>query len=165
MLKEDFLKGVTNFDNHRILLFPALEATQGDVIELGCGFGSTPFLAQYCKDADRNLYSYENNLDWFEKCRHFHDNIFHVTDWDVVAEKHLTPSVILLDSAPGERRKIDLVNFALRARVIIVHDTEKAADHGYQMRQHFSKFKWTLDHETEGAWCSALSNFIDVTQW
>ena len=46
MKKEDFLKDVANWDNHRFLLWPALEATTGEVIEMGMGQGSTPFLHQ-----------------------------------------------------------------------------------------------------------------------
>jgi len=162
MLKEEFLKGITNFDNHRHLLWEALEKTTGDIVECGVGMGSTPFLAQYCKDAGRKLFSYENNLEWFEKCRHFHGNVFHITDWNVVAEKHLTPSVLFLDEAPGEHRKIFLDLFKLRARIIVAHDTEPAADHGYQMRQHIPLFKYWKDFESEGAWASIASNFIDI---
>lgn len=164
MNRDEFLKGVTNFDNHRYFLYEALELTKeiaGPVVELGCGNGSTPFLAQYCKDAERELFSYENNLEWYDKCAHFHDRVFHITDWDIVAEKHLTPSVLFIDSAPGERRQIDLKNFALRARIIVVHDSEPAADHGYQMRQHIPLFKYWKDHTSVGAWASMASNFIE----
>lgn len=166
MTREEFLKDVSNWSNHRYLLWEALQATSGYVVELGMGQGSTPFLHQYCKDSGRTLYSYENNVDWFEKCQPFNpDNSFHITDWDVVAELHLTPPVLFLDHAPGERRQIDLKNFALRAQVIVIHDSEPAADHGYQMRQHKPKFKFWKDFETSGAWASAASNFIDVTRW
>lgn len=164
MTREDFLKGVTNFDNHRHLLWEALEMTediQGPVVEMGMGNGSTPFLASYCATRNRQFFSYENNLEWFEKCRDFHPNTFHLTDWDIVAEKHLTPSVLFLDHAPGERRKIDLANFAMRARIIVIHDSEIAADHGYQMRQHIPLFKYWKDWKSDGAWASMASNFIE----
>jgi len=166
MTKEEFLKDVTNYNNHRYLLWQALEATsEGEVVEMGCGFGSTPFLSKYCKDKNLKLASYENDLDWYGKCLDFHNNITHLIDWGEVSEKHLTPAVLFIDHRPGERRKMDLERFAMRARIIVIHDSEPAADHGYQMRQHFGKFKYTADWKTDGAWASVLSNFIDVSTW
>lgn len=163
MTREQFLEGVENWSNHRYLLWEALEKTEGDVVEMGMGHGSTPFLYQYCKDAGRKLYSYENSFDWFEKCRDFNpENSFHITDWDVVAERHLTPSVLFIDHAPGGRRKIDLVNFALRARIVVLHDSEPTGAGDYQVRQHFSKYKWVKEYESSGAWASMLSNFIQL---
>ena len=38
MKKEEFLKGCANWDNHRFLLWPALEATKGLVVEFGSIF-------------------------------------------------------------------------------------------------------------------------------
>lgn len=163
MTKDEFLQGVENWSNHRYLLWEALEKTEGDVVEMGMGHGSTPFLYQWCKDAGRTLYSYENNLEWYEKCKGFNpENSFLIHDWDIVAENHLTPAVLFIDSAPGERRQIDLKNFALRARIIVAHDTELAADHGYQMRQHIPLFKYWKDYQSSGAWASIASNFIEL---
>jgi hypothetical protein len=126
------------------------------------GHGSTPFLYEYCKNFGRELFSYENNLEWFEKCQKFNPkNGTFISDWDIVGENHLTPSVLFIDHAPGERRKIDLERFALRARIIVIHDSEPAADHGYQMRQHKSLFKYWKDYESNGAWASMASNFIE----
>lgn len=161
MTDEQFLYGVENWSNHRILLLESLKLTEGDVVECGMGHGSTPFLYQWCKDAGRTLYSYENNLEWHDKCKQFNpENSFLIHDWNDVAEKHLTPSILFLDESPGEHRKIFLELFALRARIICIHDSEPAADHGYQMRQHIPKFAYWKDHTSSGAWASMASNFI-----
>ena len=163
MTKEEFLAGVENWSNHRHLLWEALEKTEElhlPVIECGMGAGSTPFLYQYCKDAGRLFYSYENNLEWYDKCREFNPHSNLITDWNDVAGLHLTPSVLFLDEAPGEHRKLFLELFAKRARIIVAHDTEPAADHGYQMRQHIPLFKYWKDFESPGAWASMASNFI-----
>jgi hypothetical protein len=168
MTKEAFIKGVANWDNHRRLLYPALQATTGEVVEMGCGDGSTAFLREYCRDAGRMLYSYENNYDWWRRMSDYNSpehKVIHVTDWDVVALNHVHPSVVLLDHAPGERRKFDVEKFANKASVLVLHDSEPAADHGYQMRQHIKLFKYWIDLKTEGAWASAASNFVDVTQF
>lgn len=171
MTREEFLKDFGNWSNHRILLWEALEATKNKsnydtiISEFGCGDGSTPFLHKYAEDNKRYLVSYENNLEWMNKYRHLNGEyhmVYHIHDWDKVG---IVPSVLLIDHAPGERRKIDIRIFADKARVIVCHDTEPAADHGYQMRAEFGKFKYHIDYKTDGAWASAVSNFIDVTKF
>lgn len=165
MTREQFLQGVENWDNHRYLLWDALETTVGEVVEMGCGHGSTPFLREYCKDKGRMLYSYESEFEWFKRFQHMEDRIhkvIHVTDWDDVAKRHISPSVVLIDHAPGERRKIDIGLFMNKAHIIVMHDTEPAADHGYQMRQYIEYFKYWRDHKSLGAWASIASNFVEV---
>lgn len=174
MTRDHFLIGVGNWANHRFLLWDALEATQGDVIEMGCGDGSTPWLAQYCSDEGRKLFSYEGNQEWYNRMRQYEDRDFKInllkdadinsSIWDHVAATHPNPAVVLIDHAPGERRKIDVGLFLNKAQIVVMHDTEPAADHGYQMRQFKAKFKYWVDHKSEGAWASMASNFIDVTK-
>lgn len=162
MTKEEFLKDVQNWNNHAHLLWEALELTKGEVVEMGMGQGSTPLLHQYCKDTNRRLYSYDNNLDWYSKFTHFtsdHHTLTYTIDWDIVSTKH-RPSVVFIDHAPGERRKIDIERFRDRADIIVCHDTEPAADHGYQMRAGLLKFKYIKEFKSEGAWASMVSNTI-----
>lgn len=165
MTKEQFLLGVSNWNNHLYLLWDALEKTSGEVVEMGCGRGSTPFLREYCKDKNRMLYSYESDFEWHRKFESMNDaihKVIRVTDWDVVATSHKSPSVVLIDHAPGERRKIDLERFMNKAHILVMHDTEPAADHGYQMRQFKKQFRWWRDHESPGAWASIASNYVEV---
>lgn len=167
MTKEEFLKDVANWDNHRHLLWPALEATKGEVVEMGMGQGSTPFLHEYCKDKKRMLYSYDNSREWMEKFVDLKsDNHFvqWVLDWDQVAITHKKPDVVLIDHAPGERRYIDVERFANSANVIVIHDSEPAAT-GYMMDKIWHLFKYRKDFTSPGAWATAVSNFIDVTKW
>lgn len=157
------------------LLYLALEETKtGDVIEMGTGYGSTPLLHEYC--TKRELYSYENNKEWYYKMaealsvlsktgKHTSSFLNDKHTWDVVSYYHDNPTVVFIDHAPGERRKEDILNFKDIKGILVVHDTEPAADHGYQMRQHFKEFKYVIEVETDGAWATALSNHIDVTKW
>jgi hypothetical protein len=165
MTKEEFLKGVSNWDNHRNLLWPALQATDGLVVELGIGDGSTSFLHQYCEDNQRLLISYENNKEWYEKYKHFNSDTHLILNVPNCDNATLMPSVILIDHAPGERRKDDIKKFAKDAKIIVAHDTEPAADHGYKMRAELQKFKYMIDFKSEGAWATAVSNYLDVTKW
>lgn len=162
MTKEQFTQITSNYDSHRPLLWAALEATQGLVVEMGCGYGSTPFLTEYCNEHKRELASYENNEEWFNKMKGQSPHIKYIMNWDFV---QVRPSLLFIDHAPGERRKVDIYRYADIAKIIVAHDTEPAADHGYRMRAELKKFKYLIDYETDGAWASAVSNFIDVTKF
>lgn len=156
MNKQEFLTGMDNACNHRVLLWEALRLTNGDVIELGSGHGSTPFLRRFCELSQREFYSYENNAVWAEMT-----GSTLVEKWDDVP--FIDCGVLFIDHAPGERRKEDIIRHGDCAEIIVLHDTEPAADHGYQMRQHFPKFKYKVELKTAGAWATALSNTIDLS--
>lgn len=143
------------------LLHKAVTETTGKIIECGMGWGSTPML--YPEFKDRAL-SYETVEDWRIK---FEANSELVTNWINVMEKNLDASVVFIDQAPGEIREvcINLLNKKGFKGIIVAHDTEPAADHGYQMRQHFPKFKYVVEVKTNGAWATAMSNEIDITKW
>lgn len=166
MTKQEFLKGVANWNNHLYLMWPALYHTSGLVVEFGCGHGSTKQLHDYCEGTNRNLISYENNLEWLEKFNHLESEshkFYYVKDWDSVNITEI--GVLLIDHAPGERRKFDIAKYANNAKIVVCHDTEPAADHGYQMRGELKKFKYQVDYESVGAWATAVSNFIDVRKF
>lgn len=163
MTQQDFVKGASNWDNHRHFLWRALECTSESglpVLELGVGDGSTPFLRQYCNDSGRLLLSYDSNKEWALKFNAM------LTDFTINREIWQPEySVVLVDHAPGEHRKKAIQ--LLDAQVIIIHDSEPkgwtAAD--YQVRELFPRFKYVADYKDGGAWTSALSNTIDVTGW
>lgn len=165
MTKQDFLKDVGNWSNHRYLLWPALEATKHlklPVLELGCGDGSTPFLRQYCADNGLELFSYDYNKEYADKF-----SVPHVSDWSKIAWRK-EYGVVLVDESPGEHRK-ESIRLLMHAKVIVVHDSEpfgwNASD--YRVRELFTKFKYVKDFTAPkpGAWATALSNFIDVTKF
>lgn len=168
---ENFRQRFTPKDNDHSyypLLFLALEETKtGDVIEMGTGYGSTKLLHDYCK-GKRWLFSYEEKEQWFNKFKDLESKKHHlklVSNWDYVKELHQEATVVFIDHAPGERRKEDILNFQSINGILVCHDTEPPADHGYQMRQHFPLFKYKCEVKTDGAWATALSNTHDVTKW
>lgn len=158
MKKTQFLKHLNNESNHRVLLWEALKLTDGLVVEFGSGHGSTPFLREYCEKEQREFESFENNKEWAKLTG---SNL--VADWNDIPIKNA--DVLFIDHAPGERRKHDLFIYRNTAKIIVIHDTEKAADHGYQCRQHFSKFKWGAEINTPegGAGAAILSNHFDLS--
>lgn len=156
------MQNVTNQCNHRLLLWLALEMTKegaGKVVEFGSGHGSTPFLREYCEDAGRKFESYDNHPQWAAQT-----GAQLIEVWDNVDASKA--AVLFIDHAPGERRKIDIAKYKDLAVIIVAHDTEPAADHGYMMRQHFDHFKYVAEikgaKEMQGAWATVMSNFLDV---
>lgn len=162
MNKSDFVNITSNWDSHRPLLWQALEETKAlglPVLELGCGEGSTPILRQYCRDNKLKLFSYDNKKEWADK---YQAN--YVPDWEVKSFWHMDFGVALIDHAPGEHRK-HAISRLRHVRILVAHDTEQAADHGYRMRAELVKFRYMIDYKTNGAWATAVSDYIDVTKF
>lgn len=179
MDKEQFLKGVTDWENHRHLLWEALEVTKGDVVEMGCGGGSTRQLHSYCKSRNRVLYSFEHDPNYMQEFIHLespnHKFVLVVNDWHKAKDICPNPSVVLIDHV-GERRRVDIKRFAEDAEIQVIHDTQPpptAADYGFE--NCWSLFKFKVDLEVDmnyewdpphnRTWASAVSNTIDVTKW
>lgn len=161
MTKEFFTQIHSNWHSHRPLLYAALEATkhlQLPVLELGCGEGSTPRLQSYCQENNLQLFSYDSDPEYAKQY-----GGVHVANWNNIPWRK-EYSVALIDEAPGEHRRISIRSLQ-NTKILVCHDTEPAADYGYKMRAELAKFKYMIDFTTEGAWASAVSNFIDVTKW
>lgn len=165
MTKEQFLDGVENWSNHRILLWEALERTKDSphpVMEMGAGKGSTQFLRQYCKDNNRQFVSFESDKDYARD----YGSIW-IPDWDVMQWFYKKQySVVLVDEAPGDHRKETLELFArhpIHFDIIVIHDSEPAGWNAsnYQVRPLFDRFRCVYDLKSdvpEGAWATWLSN-------
>ncbi len=158
MNRQEFLHDVVNNDlDHRILLWEAIQLTTGKVVEFGSGHGSTPYLYQHCKDSKRPFESYDHNLDW---CKATGATFVPNADWEKL---NITDAdVLFIDHAPGERRKEDIVKYKDIAKILVIHDTEPPADHGYQTRQYYPSFKYWVEIRTNGAWATMVSNHIDL---
>lgn len=181
MYKYDFLHDLNDWSNHRLLLWHALEETgAGQVLEFGCGDGSTPFLSKYCADRDRELLSFDTEQDWIDRFEHLahknHRFTRIINNWHIVKSLHPDPSVILIDHAPGERRIVDIKAYADFKGIMVIHDTQPpptGADYGYDRIWHFWKYRVDLevDRNEESVtkdnrtWASAVSNHYNITKW
>ena len=181
MDKDKFLNNVEDWENHAHLLWLALETTKtGDVLELGCGDGSTPRMHEYCKDSNRMLYSFETDAEWLKKFIvlewRLHKFKRIINDWDKVKAEYPNPSVILVDNAPGHSRADIVKWFSDFNGIMVIHDTQPkptAADYRFETVWHYWKYKVDLqvDRNEESpnkdnrTWASAVSNIYDVTKW
>ena len=165
-----FLQGVCNWNNHRILIAIAVEATRGSahpILELGVSQESTPQLHDFCEREGRHLVSVEESvpaiLPYLRLASPRHDIV--CSSWDSAPiEKNLW-SVAVLDHAPGERRWADAMRLLNRCEIVVLHDTEPAAERGYGYHQIWGEWRWRVDVKSDGAWASALSNSRDLTAW
>jgi hypothetical protein len=161
-----------DYDSHRPMLWMALEhikpmneGERSDVVELGCGYGSTPLLKRYCEMQQRLFASFENNLEWLSK---FPDMaIVGVANWKFFMEIGRPPAdIVFIDNAPGETRKDLIPYFANSAKIVIVHDTEPGAEHDYKMAEALNAYKHRCDLIIEGApQTTAVSNVYDFQRW
>lgn len=171
MTREHFISDLSHWNSYLPLLWKALQETEGDVIELGIGDGSTHKLHDYCKENGRNLFSYESNKEWFFKFDSLQSPLHRLEyvghNWEILYEQQINRpiSVIFSDEAPGHMRKYNVSMFAQTAQVIVVHDAEESNDHGYRLSWVKPLFKYYKMDQRPGASTAAFSNFIDVTKW
>tara|TARA_R110000868_G_scaffold108113_2_gene295518 strand:+ start:885 stop:1289 length:405 start_codon:yes stop_codon:yes gene_type:complete len=131
------------------------------------GEGSTELLSMAAKDQERRFISYENNPEWFAKMVHLHtpyNNLKFVTDWDKA--RVVNCSILFVDHAPAERRKIEIERFRGHADVIVVHDTADSADYVYGLKEILSSFKYRYDlQQPNMPRTTVVSDTVDVGRW
>lgn len=151
-----------DWSSHIPVLIRALEITDGPVLELGIGYGSTPLLHALCFEKNRPLVSYEHRGEWVKTFQKYIDaghEIIAVTDWDDIDLGRLKWSVALVDHAPAERRVEEIRRLCdLNVEFIIVHDTQPIAEDEYRYSQIYPLFKYRWDYTKLGCHVAVLSN-------
>jgi len=158
--------------SHLPIMIKLLEITDGPVLELGMGLFSTPYLHWACFDSKRKLLSCENKShfndfwNFTDKREAGNDYTYHtfefIEDWDKL-DLSGQWSVVLVDHAPGPRRKEEIRRLANNADYIVVHDTNGRNDWHYKYSEIFSLFKYRYDTKFYPQ-TTVLSNIIDVTK-
>ncbi len=150
-----------NWGSHLPVLMRLVFMTEGNVLEMGMGLYSTPFLHWTCFP-DRKLVSYENDSKCFELNKQyqggFHEVNF-VDNWDK-ADIEKSWDVVLIDHCPSQRRIVDIERLALYAQYIVVHDTQR----NYKfcdLRGVNSLFKYRFDYTKVIPFTTVFSNFVD----
>ena len=157
--------------SHLPILMKLLNITDGPVLELGMGLFSTPFLHWACFDSHRTLLSCEtrskfndfwNFTDKRELCNDYSYHEFNfVEDWDALdLSRHW--SVVLVDHAPGPRRKEEIKRLAHNADYIVVHDTDDKNDWHYKYSEVYPLFKYRYDTKCYPQ-TTVLSNTKDLS--
>lgn len=181
MERDKFLAEVNDWSNHRYLLWLALNTIPtGDVIEMGCGDGSTRQLHELCEHQQRMLYSFDTDQEWINRfygdcASPTHRFTRIINNWQIAQDICPNPSIILIDHAPGERRWVDIKNYSDKmSGIMVIHDTQPpptAADYAYEKIWPLFKYRVNLevdknpDNGDNRTWASAVSNHHDVTKW
>jgi hypothetical protein len=123
---------------HQPFFIEIIKATKGNILECGCGDGSTMMIKEQIQDSNRKLVSLESNLEWLNKYTYladsFHD-LYHVdatnddtletgNKWvEFIEQKKLNNfEIVFLDSSPWLSRKCCFDYFLDKAKIIIIHD-------------------------------------------
>ncbi len=134
-------KTISNpYFTHQPFLIEILKNTTGNILELGCGEGSTLVIREIIKNTTRKLVSLESDFLWFRKYAHLEDEshqLYHVNAsnedtietgniWvDFIKSMRLNDfEVVLIDSSPRISRKFCFDYLLNRVKIIIFHDFE-----------------------------------------
>ena len=154
------------YGTHLPCLIKAMEKTTGDVLELGMGIFSTPYLHYQCILSNRKLTSYENDKSWlqfFLDYRYPHPNheIIHVTDYnDAKIDKKW--DVVLIDQTPDSNRIVATKRLAKLATYIIIHDSNGRYEKIYHYSEIYPLFKYQTVWSKDDNHATVLSNFVNL---
>lgn len=164
------LRRAPGYATHLPALVAAVMATDGPVLELGCGCFSTRWLHAVCGHQRRLLVSVETSREWMAEyadlecewhhfcwCAKHQDNsptqfaeVEAVSFW----------SVILVDLACYGMRATALRDMADRARYIVVHDAETTSCAAFTAAM--AKFAYRWDCSAKGPTTRILSRIAPI---
>ena len=152
------------FSTHLPILKRAIEITDGPVLEIGCGYGSTPILHEMCKN--RMLYTLEINSEWVKKFMEFNSDTHKVLTgdtYDIFDEliRGTAWDVVLVDHAPAERRNVEIEKLH-HAKYVVVHDTE---DPVYKYELTFPSYKFKYLYLKNNPRTTVLSDIQELSQF
>ncbi len=123
---------------HQPFFMEILKNTTGNILELGCGEGSTLMIREMIKNTNRKLVSLESDLTWFNKYSHLSDDmhkLYHIDAgnddtiqtgniWvDFIKSMQLDDfEIVFIDSSPWSSRTLNFYYFLDKAKIIIMHD-------------------------------------------
>lgn len=152
------------YGTHLPCLIQAFSKTTGDVLELGMGVFSTPYLHYACILAKRNLVSYENFKEWYDFMKTY-ENEYHKVN---LVEKYSDAPVdklwdiVLIDQTPDYSRSEEAMRLKDLAKYIIIHDSNPSnykVTHYDKLYQHF---KYKTDWHGDKNRATVLSNLVDL---
>jgi SAM-dependent methyltransferase len=135
-----------SWSTHQPVLYEYVRQTKGNILELGCGYGSTPLIMKLIEGTDRKLVSVDTNPEWLEKIKevipesHNHKYVLHANykndfNWEnflnsdpIFQEEY---DLVFIDQQPWEGRVTSLHYFKNNSNYIIIHDTDYFATNSF----------------------------------
>jgi len=161
-----------SYATHLGPLIACINKTDGDVLELGMGLFSTPYLHYACTIGKRSLLSLDNDKEWVRKFAssdfsHFlYENQYHhlqyIENWDETPiDKEW--DVVLVDQTPDSARKESVKRLANLVQYIIIHDTNERHEKNYYYSEIYPLFKHKRVWDKDDRHATVLSNFRDLS--
>lgn len=155
------------YATHLPVLMEAIRRTKGDVLELGAGTFSTPYLHWELQRQGRKLLTIESDRKWSWFCQQYYDTPLHrhlwVKSWDDSKEAiNKKWDVVLVDHSPSERRIVEITLLAKKAKYIVIHDAEPKGERHYHYSKIYPLFKYRYNFTEASPNVTVLSNFVDL---
>lgn len=158
-----------NYGTHLAALIKAAEKTNGDILELGMGLFSTPYLHYKCILTGRKLVSYENfesYAQFFIEYGYPNDNHeINIIDDYANAKIDKPWDLVLIDQTPDSSRIIEAKRLANLAKYIVIHDSNDKNERIYHYSEIYPLFKYKTVWDKDKNHATVLSNFVDLTDF
>ena len=152
------------FSTHLPLLLKIVNATKGDVLEMGIGTGSTPALHEICAAQGRRLVSLDNNPRYVQEFAAKYQSPLHefhvIEDW-TKADIEKPWSVAFVDQKPAISRHLAAGRLANHAEYVVCHDTEPEMMKKYHFSRIFPLFRCRFDDALRPR-TTVLSNLVNL---
>lgn len=155
-----------HYGTHLPCLIKAFSKTTGDVLELGTGVFSTPYLHYACMLSKRLLVSYENFKEYYDFfVRYGYENENHklhfVNNYDD-ASIDMPWDLVLVDQTPDSSRAETIVRLKDLAKYIVIHDSNPSNDKNTHYSTIYPLFKYKTDWPGDKNRATVLSNLVDL---
>jgi hypothetical protein len=155
-----------NYGTHLAALIKAMSKTDGDVLELGMGLFSTPYLHYQCMLSNRKLVSYVNFKSY---AQFFLDYGYPNANHEIIliddyahAKINKPWDVVLIDQTPDTSRIIEAKRLANLAKYIIIHDSNGRYEKIYHYSKIYPLFKYRTIWDKDSNHATVLSNFVEL---
>ena len=139
--------------------------TTGPILELGCGWYSTPLLHEIARGQRRTLYTYDNAPEWLAAFKPFEGEwhkLIEVEWWgDVLFGAYY--GLVFVDNGQPIEREYLIRRLIDKADVFVMHDTEEKRAYGYGRTLAMFNYRWT--DTSQPAHTTVASNKVDVRKW
>jgi len=154
------------YGTHLPCLIKIMERTSGDVLELGMGVFSTPYLHYKCMLDNRKLVSYENFREWMNFfIRYGYENENHKINF---VEKYSDANIdkewdlVLVDQTPDSSRIEEVKRLSLKAKYIVIHDSNENMESVYHYSEIYPMFKYKKVWYKDSNHATVLSNYFNL---
>lgn len=156
------------YSTHIPLLSYILNKSEGDILELGSGYYSTPLINMFASK-NRHITTFDNNKEYLNKLKYLqnanHQFIIVEKRWEDYFEifKSKLWGLIFIDNADFKSgcpkiRGALLTLLSQNAEYIICHDSQNLSCYGYN----FEQFKYKVEYDFLVPHTMVVSNFKEI---